>query len=176
MRSRIASSVLAVALSCSLFPAASYADQAGSESLAATSAQICAQSTTSARPMDLHPKYSAFLTNGKKGSAYKTYTSYPFDGTVIYKARIVGGKLRLSGTYRATGGTLAKPAKRYKVRDKAFKLTSKTKYYQHTGNGSFFVKSSKSKMKKLLANKPAGNGGDISFTVKNGKVTLLIAQ
>ena len=144
--------------------------------MAATSARTCAQSTTSARPIDLNPKYSAFLTNGKKGAAYKTYTSYPFDGVVIYKARIVGSKLHLSGTYRTTRATLAKPAKRYKVKGKAFKLTSKTRYYQHVGNNNFYMKSSKAKMKKLLAGKLSGNGGDISFTAKSGKVTLLCAQ
>lgn len=176
MRSKAMSVMAVMVLSLSLFPASAYADNANPALALAKHMEIEAQSTASGRPMDLHPKYSAFLTNGKKGSAYKAYTSYPFDVAVIHKARIVGNKLRLSGTYQTTGGTLAKPAKRYKVKDKAFKLTSKTRYYQHTGNNNFYMKSSKSKMKKLLASKPANFGGDISFTVKNGKVTLLIAQ
>ena len=177
MKLKTTAIILSFTLALVFSPISAYAGNGGTHGALAAGDPLVAQSTATAQPMNLNPKYSAFLTNGKKGSAYKMYRSYPFTGSpVIYKARISGSKLILSGTYRATNSTSSKPAKIYKVKNKSLKLTKKTKYYQHVGNNTFYLKSSKAKMKKLLSGKTASSGGDISFSVKKGKVTLLIAQ
>ena len=112
--------------------------------------------------------HSAYLTKGK-GAAYKSYKSYPVKVPIIHSAKISGNKLIVTGTLSVNG-------KIRKVSSKAYKLTDKTKYWKHVGNGSFFDKSSKAKMKKLLANKKPNVGGDINFIVKSGRVAVLSAQ
>lgn len=128
-----------------------------------------------ARSMKLTFKFSAYLTNGK-GSAYKSYVSptSPFGKqAVIYKARIKNGKLYLWGSYSKHVGNTTKT---YKVNGKAFSLTSKTKYYRHTGNGSFFEIWNKAKTTRYLTNKSSRLGGDMAFNIKNGKITSLSVQ
>ena len=176
MKARAIAIVMTISLATALLPASAYAGNGNDDLSTMASSRVTEQSTTSARPMNLSFKYSAYLTNGKKGGAYKSYMSYPFDGVIIYKARISGNKLVLSGKYQTTGSTISSPPKTYTVKNKAFKLTSKTKYYQRTGNNNYYLKSSKGKVKKLLASKPSSSGGDIAFTVKSGKVTLLSVQ
>ena len=117
---------------------------------------------------DFNFTHGAYLTKGK-GAAYKSYMSYPVAVPVIHGAKISGSKLIVTGTLSVNG-------KIKKVSKKSYKLTKKTKYWKHVGNGSYFDKSSKAKMKKLLANKKPNVGGDINFIVKNGKVTVLSAQ
>lgn len=121
------------------------------------------------------PTYSAFMTNGK-GKGYKTYRHYPYTGaTVVYKARIVGSKLRIWGTmtrhYSSTNYT-----KKITMKGTRFKLTSKTKYYRHFGNNAYCEKFTKAKLKKYLTSKPKSQGGDISMRISNGKVSALVAQ
>ena len=112
--------------------------------------------------------HSAYLTKGK-GAAYQSYKSFPVEVPIVHKARIVKDKLIVTGTIRVNG-------KIKSVKNTMFTLTKKTKYYKHIGNGSFYDKSSKSKMKKLLGKKKANVGGDISFIVKKGKVVVLTAE
>lgn len=122
---------------------------------------------TTAKPHDFKFTYSAFLTGGK-GRMYQTYCQMPGKDLIVYKARIKGGKLYVTGTMGC-----GKSIVRFK--NKAFKLTKKTKYYKHVGNGSFYKKMSKKKMKDLLSHKNRDSGGDIHFIVKKGKVTVFAA-
>ena len=119
--------------------------------------------------------YNAYLTNGK-GSAYKSYLNmrkiYGSNAiTIIRKARIKGSKLYLTGTI-----TKMSTGKTVKLSNKAYALTSKTKYYRHIGNNSYCEKITKNKMKKLLSSKSKSSGGDIGFILKGGKIKTLVAQ
>ena len=116
--------------------------------------------------------HSAYLTQGK-GAAYKSYSSFPVQVPIVHKAKIKGDK---KGSYLVITGTITVNGKIKSVKNTMFKLTKKTKYYKHIGNGSYYDKSSKAKMKKMLAKKKSNVGGDISFIVKKGKVTVLTAQ
>ena len=109
--------------------------------------------------------HTALLVNGK-GTAYKSYTKLPGHSIIVYKARIKGGKLYVRGTMNVNG-------KFVRYNGKGFKLTAKTKYYRHLGNGSFYESSSKSKIAKSIANRSSRMGGDIHFIVKKGVVTVL---
>ena len=112
--------------------------------------------------------HSAYLTKGK-GAAYKSYSSFPMQVPIVHKAKIKKDYLVITGTITVNG-------KIKSVKNTMFKLTKKTKYYKHIGNGSYYDKSSKAKMKKMLAKKKSNVGGDISFIVKKGKVAVLAVQ
>ena len=128
----------------------------------------CTAYASTARPYDFKFTYTALLTGGK-GSAYQIYSQMPGKHIIVYKARIKGGKLYVSGTMGRTKGGIVR------LKNKAFKLTKKTKYYKHVGNGAFYEKITKKKMRKLLSNKTGDSGGDICIIVKKGKVTVLSA-
>ncbi|HAM15235.1 MAG TPA: hypothetical protein DCP91_05135 [Eggerthellaceae bacterium] len=177
----IAIFIASAALAMALGPMVAFADSPRLETAGPASDMngIATVQTQDAKPMNLRPTYGAYLTNGK-GSAYRSYksSSSPFKNQpLIYKARIKNGKLYLSGTYSKNSATAAEvQANKHKVKNKAFKLSAKAKYYRHVGNNSFYEKQTRAQMKTLLASKSASAGGDISFTVKKGKITLLIAQ
>lgn len=116
--------------------------------------------------------HSAYLTKGK-GAAYKSYSSFPVKVAIVHSAKI---KEHKKGDYLVVTGTISINGKIKSVKNTMFKLTKKTKYYKHVGNGSYYDNLTKAKMKKLLAKKQANVGGDISFIVKKGKVTVLAAQ
>ena len=112
--------------------------------------------------------HTAYLTNGK-GAAYQSYKSYPIQVPIVHKARIIKSKLVVTGTVKING-------KIKSVKNKVFTLTKKTKYWKHVGNGYSYDKSSKAKIKKLLAKKKVDAGGDLNFIVKKGKVVILTAE
>ena len=108
-------------------------------------------------------------TKGKNAAYAEKKQWYGSNARIIYKAHIKGSKLRLTGTM-----TKLKTGKTVNLKNKAFKLTSKTKYYKHVGNNAYYENSNKAKTAKLLAKKDYS--GDISMIAKNGKVTLLAVQ
>lgn len=111
--------------------------------------------------------HSAYLTKGK-GAAYKSYSSFPVQVPIVYKATIKKDKLIVTGTISENG-------KIKSVKNTMYTLTKKTAYFKHVGNGSYYNKSSQTKISKLLAKKKPNVGGDISFVVKKGKVVTLTA-
>ena len=142
--------------------------------LAAGPVVNCGSAQSAAWAASVHdfskPSYDAFYTQGK-GSTYDTYTSSMFNyAPVVYKAKIKGSKLYVWGQMENSKG------KKITFKKKAFTLSKKAKYYQHTGNGSFYNTFTKAKMKKLFETKAKNQGGDISFKIKNGKIVRLVAQ
>ena len=88
------------------------------------------QAQATPKPHDFTFTHSAYRTNGKS-AAYWEVRNRSAATAIVYKARIVGNKLYVTGTMTHNG-------KKITCKNKAFKLTSKTKYYKHVGNGVFY--------------------------------------